>query len=173
MITLILAMDENRLIGRDGQLPWRVDRELLHFRRTTCGHVVIMGRKTWMSICLRGGQPFLPGRVNFVLTRQPEHWNRKVSPIADPRSGPHFVRDLPEAIEQARLNFPDFSTEIFIAGGGEIYAQALREQIPDRLLISHIHGQFQGDVFFPPLGPQWRPKILQRNEEFDVIEYGK
>jgi dihydrofolate reductase len=126
-ISMIAAMGRNRVIGREGNLPWHLPEDFRFFKRKTHGHPVIMGRKTFDSM----GTP-LPGRHNIVITRSPE----LVIPGAD------VVHSLAEALQLAG----DLD-EIFIIGGSEIYRQGL--EVADRIYLTLVDEEFEGDTFFP------------------------
>ncbi|WHY32774.1 dihydrofolate reductase [Cytobacillus firmus] len=130
MISLMWAMDENRVIGRDNKLPWHLPEDLKFFKRTTMGHPIAMGRKTWDSI----GRP-LPGRENIVITR-----NNSFS--CDGCTVVHTVEEL--------LNYSgDREDEIFVIGGAEIFKAIL--PAADRLYLTMIYDEFEGDTYFPEL----------------------
>ena len=129
-------MARNRVIGRDGRLPWHLPEDMAHFRRTTAGATVIMGRKTWDSLPPKF-RP-LPGRRNIVVTRN-AGWQ------AD---GAEAVRSLAAAIEAAASD-AEPGTRAWIIGGAEIYAQAL--PLADELLLTEIARDFDGDSLFPAL----------------------
>lgn len=132
-ISLIWAMAENRVIGRDNSLPWRLPTDMRHFMNVTMGKPVIMGRKTFESM-----KSALPGRTNIVLTRDPT-WQRE---------GVQVVRDLDAAIELAeQQSLIDGQDEVMVIGGADIYALAL--PLATRLYVTHVHASPEGDVFFP------------------------
>lgn len=131
MVSLIVAMSSNRVIGRDGDLPWHLPADLRHFKQTTMGHHLIIGRATWDEV----GKP-LPGRTMVVVTR-----NRDFS--ADGVLVAHSV--------EAALALARDDDEPFIGGGAEIYRQALESEIVDRLYVTRIHAEVEGDTFFPSL----------------------
>lgn len=128
-IEIIVAMDENNLIGVDGTLPWRAPEDLQHFRRTTMGHPIVMGRKTRDSL-----PHALPGRENIVITR-----NR-----AYRRDDSEVVGSLEEALKWAREIDAD---RCFIIGGAEIYAEAL--PLTDVIHETLVLGTYEGDSWFP------------------------
>jgi dihydrofolate reductase len=179
MITLIAAMDEDRLIGLGEELPWRLPEEQRHFRETTTGYVVVMGRKTWLSMApppagagsVENHPRILPERVNYVVTRDADAWAAQIGGNTDATFGPHFVPTVELAISNARKRFPDFAGEIFILGGREIYELVLRRNLIDRMLISHVRGKHIGDVYFPPFGEEWVGRSVKQDETFEVIEY--
>lgn len=132
-VVLIAAIADNGVIGRDNQLIWRLRTDLRRFRDLTMGCPIIMGRKTFLSI----GKP-LPGRQTVVLSR-------------DPQFGPdgvYVVPTLEQALETAqRLGQAMGARAVVVAGGGEVYAQALR--LADRLELTFVHAEPEGDAVFP------------------------
>ena len=122
-------MTENRVIGRNGTIPWDLPEDRRHFRELTMGHPVIMGRKTFESI----GRP-LPGRTTIILSRQRSF----------PAEGCLVVHDLDAALMAASGN-----SEIFICGGGELYREALPRAA--RLYLTIVHMSVDGDTFFPEI----------------------
>ena len=128
-VSLIVAVSENGVIGRDGGLPWRLSADLKHFKRTTMGHHLIIGRHTWDEV----GQP-LPGRVMVVVTR-----SRDLE-----AEGATIVHSLDEALEVARDD-----DEPFIGGGAHIYRMALANDLVDRIYLTRIHAEVEGDTIFP------------------------
>jgi dihydrofolate reductase len=134
MISLIVAASENNVIGRDGGLPWNLPDDLQYFKDTTKGHPILMGRKNFESI----GRP-LPHRRNIIITRQADY----------KAEGCDVVGSLEEAITLAGDD-----PEIFVIGGGEIYKQVM--DIADRIYLTRVHAEIDGDVFFPELGKEWR-----------------
>jgi dihydrofolate reductase len=142
-------MAANRVIGRDGALPWRLPADLKRFKQLTMGHALIVGRKTWESI----GRP-LPGRTMIVVTRQPDYRP------ADPSGTVRVVHSIEEALRLAREVSPE---ETFVAGGAELY----RETLPraDRLHLTRIERDFPGDTRFPDFDEsQWRQVDEERHE---------
>lgn len=140
-VSLIVAMAANRTIGLDGGMPWHLPGDLKFFKRTTMGHPVVMGRKTYQAI---GGA--LPGRANIVVTR-----NKKFT-AADA----DVVHDLPAALRKAKaLAEIGGMGEIFVIGGADIYAQALDRA--DRIYMTEVEGDFPGDTLFPEFDRRrWR-----------------
>src|SRR5690606_4360756 len=129
--TLVVAVAKSGVIGRAGGLPWRLPEDLRHFKATTMGHHVIVGRKTWDSI----GRA-LPGRTWIVVTRDPAYT----------AEGATVVHSLDEALDRARTAGED---EAMIAGGGELYRLALPRA--DRIWLTRVDAEVEGDVTFPPL----------------------
>jgi dihydrofolate reductase len=140
-LSLIVAIAENRVIGRDNGLPWRLPSDLKHFKATTMGKPIVMGRKTFESI----GRA-LPGRDNIVVTRGSDIVSKEV----------HVAYSLDEAMGLAE----DFAVdrgvdEVFIIGGAQIYAEAIGQS--DRLYVTEVAGSPDGDVVFPAIDPKvWR-----------------
>jgi dihydrofolate reductase len=130
-ISIIAAMSRNRVIGREGNIPWHIPEDLRLFRELTLGHAVIMGRKTFESI----GRP-LPGRRNVVVTGQKNY----------AREDTLVVHSLAEAIESSGPN-----EELFICGGGEIYKQAL--PLCSKIYLTIVDLDIDGDAYFPPVPP--------------------
>ncbi|RYH05930.1 MAG: dihydrofolate reductase [Alphaproteobacteria bacterium] len=137
-VAMIAAIGENSVIGADGQIPWRLPTDFAHFKRTTLGKPLIMGRKTFASI----GKP-LPGRANIIVTRQSSY-----SP-----EGAVVCHSLAEALDRAQtIAASDGASEIMIGGGAEIYREAMPQA--DRLYITHVRASPAGDALFPPIDPQ-------------------
>ncbi|WP_020060713.1 dihydrofolate reductase [Bacillus sp. 123MFChir2] len=130
MISLLVAMDKNRLIGKENQLPWHLPADLAYFKKVTMGHPIIMGRKTFESI----GRP-LPGRTNIILTRNPNYEMEGCKVI-------HSINDVKKMDEQ-------MNEELFVIGGAEIFKEVL--PFADRLYITKIEEVFEGDTFFPEI----------------------
>lgn len=151
LISLIVAMAENRVIGRDNQMPWHLPADLRHFKSVTLGKPVIMGRKTFESI----GRP-LPGRRNLVISRNTE-WQ------AD---GVETVNSLDAAL--ALVNAHD---EVMILGGGQLYRDAL--PLAHRLYLTHIELNVDdADTWFPDFGIyQWRQVVEERHSADEKNPY--
>jgi len=156
-VYLVAAVAANRVIGAGGKLPWRLPEDLRHFKALTLGHPVIMGRKTWESI----GRP-LPGRRSIVISRNSAY----MAP------GAEVVTSLDDA-----LGLCDGAPEAFVIGGAELYRLALARA--DRLLITEIDHDFDGDTRFPAPDPaQWREaardhhaRTDERPFAVDFVEY--
>ena len=144
-ITLVAAMGRNRAIGLDGALPWRLPRELKHFRDTTMGKAIVMGRLTWASI----GRA-LPGRQNIVVSRDPA--------FAAP--GCEAAGSLEQAVAAAE------GEEVMIIGGGQLYAAAL--PYADRMVLTLVDCAPQADTWFPAWDEgAWR-EVAARDEAADA-----
>jgi len=133
-LSLIVAMDENRVIGRGNDLPWHISEDLKHFKALTTGKPVIMGRKTFDSILSRIGKP-LPNRPNYIISRNPLDRDDIIP-----------CTSLDDAIEKARSDNPD--QEIMIIGGASIYEQAA--PLVERIYLTQVHAIIEGaDAWFP------------------------
>lgn len=160
-LTLIAAVGRNRAIGSGGDMPWHLPEDLAFFKRTTVGHTLVMGRRTWDSI----GRA-LPGRRTIVVTRQ-QDW--APLPGQADHSDVAAASSLEGAIAMARDN-PTLGSEVFIAGGGEIYAQAL--PLADRLLLTEIDQDPVAEVFFPEVDPgEWREVSREDLGGFAFVTY--
>lgn len=144
-IALVVAVARNGVIGRDGTMPWRLSTDLKRFKAITLGSPVIMGRKTWDSI----GRP-LPGRLNIVVTRQAD--------FAAP--GATVAPSLEAAISLATQHAP-LEGEIHVIGGGQIYSEAL--DLADRLHVTHVETDVDGDAFFPHISEDLWQAVHQEN----------
>jgi len=146
-LTAVVAMTPARVIGRDGKLPWHLPEDLAFFKRTTTGHPIVMGRKTYESI----GRP-LPKRRNIVLTRD-STWSAV---------GVEVIHS-PEALE----SLPELDGEVFIIGGAEIYAAFMAKL--DALLISHVSEEHAGDTYFPEFENEFPcSEVLETHPTFEV-----
>lgn len=141
-VTIIAAMAGNRVIGKDGALPWRLPDDLARFRAITMGHPVIMGRKTFEAI----GRP-LPGRLNIILTRREGYAPEGVA----------VARSLAGAVALAGT-----AGEAFICGGGEIYREAL--PLADRIHLTVVHRPYEGDTTFPELPADFEETAREEGE---------
>lgn len=140
-LSFIVAAGEDGVIGREGDMPWRLSADLRRFKALTMGHHLLLGRKTWESI----GRP-LKGRKMLVITR------REGFRIEGDPPGVEVCRSPAEAVERARACG---ETEAFVAGGGEIYRALLPRA--DRLYLTRVYGEIEGDTFFPELDlSEWR-----------------
>ena len=149
-LTLIAAVAEGGVIGRDGAIPWRVPGELARFKETTMGHPLVMGRKTFESI----GRP-LPGRRCIVITRS----------LAWRHPGVETAHSFAEALALAGP-----ADEVFVAGGGQVYAEDL--PFAHRMILSEIPQDHEGDAHFPAWSPsQWREVSRTPYPGYAVVTY--
>lgn len=143
MIKILVAFDENRVIGKNNELIWHLPADLKRFKALTTGHVIIMGRKTYDSI----GKP-LPNRTTIVISRNPDLQIEGVICTC--------------SMEEAILKAKSLSREeIFIVGGAEIYKLSLA--VADQILVTQLHDIFEGDTFFPEIvADQWEVTERER-----------
>ena len=150
--SLIVALSSNGVIGRDGGLPWYLPADLRHFKRTTMGHHLIIGRRTWEEV-----KKPLPGRDMVVVTR-----SRDFAP-----EGVHVVRSVEQALEIAVTD-----DEPFIGGGAQIYSIALAKDLVDRLYLTRVHAEVEGDTFFPEIDfDQWNLASEEHHEADEKNTY--
>jgi dihydrofolate reductase len=136
-LSILAAMAENRTIGRDGELPWRLPAELKRVKELTTGHCLLMGRKTYDSI----GRP-LPNRTSIVVSRDPGFHPNEVTVVSS------FEAAIDAAVERG-------DDEAFVFGGAQIYSLAL--PLADRLYLTRVHAEIDGDVCFPNFdGDEWK-----------------
>lgn len=152
-ISIIVAVaGKKRVIGKRGGLPWYIPPELKRFKEITMGYPIIMGRKTHESI----GR-VLPGRTNIIITHDPDYQ----------AEGCRVVNSLDEALRQAMLAQGD--DEVFVIGGGQIYEQALPRA--DRLYLTYIDKEIEGDVFFPDYSEFKKVLSESQWQEHEGIRY--
>ena len=178
---IIVAIADNNAIGRDNALLWHISEDMKFFRRTTSGHPVIMGRKTYESI----GRP-LPKRINIVLSRgsqAPEGTLlagslEEAFAMAEASILDAQVADSMQSAADSSTGSDQRQSRCFVMGGGQIYAQAM--QSADRLIITHVHTTIEdADTFFPEIDPaRWtvaaRSEMLHDEEsgyDFEFVEY--
>ncbi len=162
IVSLIAAASENNVIGNKGALPWKLPADMRFFRKTTEGHPVLMGRKTYQSI----GRP-LPKRRNIVISRHEF-------------PGKPMEFDVAHSVEEAiAMCKDDPSGEIFIIGGGEIYRQAMH--LAHRIYLTRVHAIVEGDAFFPEVSSkEWQetsrvdhPADAENQHPFSFILFEK
>ena len=151
-ISLIAAISDNNVIGRDNKLPWHISTDLQRFKKLTLNHPIIMGRKTFGSI----GKP-LPKRTNIIITRDKDY---KVE-------GAIVVHSIKEAIETAQKS-EHGKEEIFIIGGGQIFKEAIA--FADKLYLTIVHVTIDGDAYFPDYSA-FKKVTFQENGEGDGYYY--
>jgi dihydrofolate reductase len=149
-VTLLAAIGRNLVIGRDGSMPWHLPADLKHFKATTMGHPMVMGRKTFESI----GR-VLPGRRTIVVTRQAD-WHHPDVETA------HSLVDA--------LTLAGPADEVFVVGGGQVYAEAM--PFAQRMILTEVPESPEGDAFFPEwAATDWREESRQHEDGFDIATY--
>ncbi|MDH5399146.1 MAG: dihydrofolate reductase [Cyclobacteriaceae bacterium] len=165
-VSIIAAVAENGVIGKDNKLIWNLADDMKFFKNMTMGHHVIMGRKNWESIPEKY-RP-LPGRTNIILSR-----DKSYNPCC---ADVHLFDHLEDALELARKNGEE---EVFVIGGSEIYKAAF--PLADNLYLTHVNASFEGDTWFPEFNLEdWDPVTYffhqkdDKNEyDFDIISYNR
>jgi dihydrofolate reductase len=155
-LKLIYARAANGVIGLNNQMPWHLPEDLAHFKRTTLGCPVLMGRKTWESIPAKF-RP-LPGRANLVITRQPD-WQAE---------GALVVHSLEEGLSLALAYCPE-GKDLWVMGGAEIYAQAAA--IAEEAVVTEIDATCEGDAFAPKLGDTWHEVSRESHVSTTGLKY--
>ena len=155
-ISLIVAVAENGVIGKDNDLIWHLPKDMQFFKKITIGHHVIMGRRNFESIPHKY-RP-LPNRTNIIITRQSEY----------KAEGCIVVNSVETALEIAKNNG---DIEPFIIGGGQIYRIAIEKNLVDKIYLTKIHHSFKGDTFFPELSSNWRETNKTENKADDKHKY--
>lgn len=151
MIAMIAAMTRKRVIGKEGRIPWDIPEEMALFRRITSKGTVIMGRKTFESVGM------LKGRENIVLSRK-----------AKRMGGAKVCNNLEDALKLART----YGRDIFIIGGAEVFGEALG--IADRLYLSYIKKEYEGDAFFPRFETgKWIVERRKDYRDFEQVVYSR
>ena len=153
-LSLIVAVSQNGVIGKNNALPWRLSQDLKRFKALTMGHHLLMGRKTYESI----GKP-LPGRVNLVLSRRP--------PLESLAEGVSFFQDPEEALQFARGQGEE---ELFLIGGASLYEKLLSQV--DRIYLTKVLAKIEGDAHFPKLDLTcWKTIHQESSPSDDRNEY--
>ena len=159
-LSLIVAVADNNVIGIDNKMPWHIPDDFKHFKAKTIGKPCIMGRKTYESILDALGKP-LPKRTSIVISRS----NYK-------HEGCITASSLDEAIELAKAYAsPDYDNEIIVMGGAQIYKLAL--PVANRIYLTRVHQEPEGDAFFPEFGPHWIEKDIDRQDGFSFVTLEK
>lgn len=159
-VVLVAAVAANGVIGRDGEMPWHLPADLRHFKRTTTGHPVVMGRRTYESIAARIGGP-LPDRYSVVLSSQ----------SLDLPAGATVARSVEEAMRRAESAAERMDVEtVYVVGGATVYEQFLPRA--DRLVLTELHEAHEGDTAFPAYDDEvWVEVDRERHEAFDFVTY--
>lgn len=158
ILSAIVAMASNRVIGKDGGLPWKIPEDMKFFRDKTMGRIMVMGRKTFESL----GRP-LPGRLHVVITRRTDYHPE----------GAHVFNDIDKAISFCRTKTAEWGDEVFVIGGGDIFDATLA--MTDRIYLTEIHRPYEGDARFPEFSrTEFREaerSSRTQPEPFDFVTY--
>ena len=150
MISIIVAVSKNNVIGLQGKLPWKLSHDLKRFKTVTMGKPVIMGRLTWESI----GKP-LPGRKNIIITRQENFKAERGFVVRSHEEAIHFAND---------------AEEIMVIGGSQIYNLFL--PMTDKLYLTRVYAELEGDTFFPEIMKnQWKSVYSKKHKATDLDQY--
>ncbi len=153
-ITFVVAIAKNSVIGTHNTLPFYIPEDLKHFKKVTLGKTVLMGKNTYDSIFNRLGKP-LPERTNVVISHQKLQLPEGVLLF-------HSIEEALEALKDKE--------EIMVIGGGQIYTQMIDKA--DKLILTEVHHDVEGDVFFPPYDKtKWKETAREDHEEFSFVEY--
>lgn len=148
-IVMVAALADNSVIGLDGDIPWRIPEDFAHFKRTTLGHTLVMGRATYDSI----GRP-LPGRTTVVLTRDPA-WSAE---------GVLVAHDLDAALALAE----ELPGDVMVAGGAQVYAAAMVQA--DEQVLTLVHQRPEGDTCYPDFDrDEWTETTREPHDGYDVV----
>lgn len=157
-IKLIAGVASNGVIGSDGSLPWDYPEDLKHFRETTNGYPMIMGRVTFEDIVDGNGSP-LPNRESIVLTSRDDI-------VCGEYDNVHIVSSVDEAVDVAS----SFDSCVFIIGGESVYEQFMN--VADELILTELHDEFEGDAYFPDFdSDSWNIENVKSKSEFDIRYY--
>jgi dihydrofolate reductase len=158
ILSAICAMASNRVIGKNGDLPWHIPEDFKFFKDKTTGHAMIMGRKTFDSL-----PGLLPNRLHVVITRQKDY----------KPEGAVVCATIDEAVAYCRTQTDKWGEEVFIIGGGEIFKQMM--PMTDRIYLTEIHVPYEGDAFFPEFDKSIFKETHRSHREqpvpFDFVTY--
>ncbi|SFR57933.1 dihydrofolate reductase [Halogeometricum limi] len=159
---LVAAVAENGVIGRDGGMPWHFPDDMAHFKQTTTGHPVILGRKTYESVLSAIGEPF-PGRLSVVLS----------SRDLELPDGAVLANSVEAAAERAESAAAEMGVRtVYVAGGGRVYEQFLPRAT--RMVLTEVHDGYEGDTRFPEWDEaEWTETDRERGGEFDFVTYDR
>jgi dihydrofolate reductase len=163
MATIIVACDENNLIGDGDKLPWNIPEDLKWFKETTIDHVIIMGKNTWNSLPRKP----LPKRINCIISR-----NQTYDRVSLFDLDVEWYTDIKIALK-ANISYFNGTKKCFIIGGEQIYKAALKLEEVDEILLTRIKGTFKGDKYFPQLdSSEWQEEsIIRETDQFKIIRY--
>lgn len=166
MVSMVVAMAQNRVIGAKNSLPWYLPEDLKKFRELTTSHAILMGRKTFDSL-----PKVLPNREHYIVTRSADY--KEQNPRTKENVHVFTVSDPVSALDmlQERIDFKgDIPEEVFVIGGGELFAQLLPYAV--KLYVTLVKKDIDGDTFFPEIDPcDWTETERTVFDEFDFVVY--
>tara|TARA_A100001037_G_C15127377_1_gene626924 strand:+ start:1115 stop:1618 length:504 start_codon:yes stop_codon:yes gene_type:complete len=158
IVSLIVAVSENGVIGKNNDLIWHLPKDMKYFKEKTLGHHIIMGRKNFESI----PHKFRPlrNRVNIIVTRNKDYTAKDCI----------IATSIESAIDYSKSNKED---EVFIIGGGEIYKQSIQKNLVDKIYLTRVHADFDGDTFFETPSPNWmiESEVKKKKDEKHLFDY--
>lgn len=154
---IIAAIAKNNVMGRtNGEMPWHLEEELEHFKNTTLGHPIIMGRKTFKSLV----RP-LDGRLNIVISKNSSSINKNERLVV--------LNSLKQAYEFCEARDHESA---FVIGGGEIFSEAIKDA--DEMIISHLNFEAEGDIYFPQIDMNiWQISSREKRKNFEIVHYAR
>ncbi|MFH1833347.1 MAG: dihydrofolate reductase [Candidatus Levyibacteriota bacterium] len=163
-ISIIVAISKDRGIGNDNKLLWQIPEDMKRFREKTCGHTIIMGRKTFESI----GHP-LPNRTNIVISRDSSFARRRLAKLKITSSLDEALKMASESREMPKQVWHDNKKEIFIIGGGQIYQQAIG--LTDKLYLTIVDAVKDADTFFPEYESIFKKIVFEKEGKWEGHKY--
>ncbi len=158
IVSLIVAVSENGVIGKNNDLIWHLPKDMKYFKEKTLGHHIIMGRKNFESI----PHKFRPlrNRVNIIVTRNKDYTAKDCI----------IATSIESAIDYSKSNKED---EVFIIGGGEIYKQSIQKNLVDKIYLTRVHADFDGDTFFETPSSNWmiESEVKKKKDEKHLFDY--
>ena len=158
IVSLIVAVSENGVIGKNNDLIWHLPKDMNYFKEKTLGHHIIMGRKNFESI----PHKFRPlrNRVNIIVTRNRDYTAKDCI----------IATSIESAIDYSKSNKED---EVFIIGGGEIYKQSIQKNLVDKIYLTRVHADFDGDTFFETPSSNWmiESEVKKKKDEKHLFDY--
>ncbi len=155
-VYLIAAVADNGVIGKDNDLVWHIKDDMLFFKETTTGHILLMGRKNFESIPERF-RP-LPNRLNCILTRNSSY------------HAPNC--EIVDSIENWISQYSNDERKLFVIGGGQVYREVLEKNMIDVMYLTHVHAEPEGDTFFPKINEtEWNVEIVSRGEQNEKNDF--
>ena len=158
IVSLIVAVSENGVIGKNNDLIWHLPKDMKYFKEKTLGHHIIMGRKNFESI----PHKFRPlrNRVNIIVTRNKDYTAKDCI----------IVNSIESAVDYSKSNKED---EVFIIGGGEIYKQSIQKNLVDKIYLTRVHADFDGDTFFETPSSNWmiESEVKKKKDEKHLFDY--